>query len=401
MKLPALLLVVPGLVALVTSCASELPSNEDDHNEASMSALFEDAYHQTTEGKADDTGCSGVRVPDQRNFAKRVVLTFDDGPNPETTPKVLATLRRHHAPATFFINGMRVSNDASRALAREIAADPNMILANHSQHHNNLSKVTADNVEREFADTDALIRAAGEAPRFFRFPFGAANCAGAQVIRDHGQVTTGWHIDSADWCFAAGGGVCKPATFKYVPDNMRNDMTAYIMSQVRAGGGGILLMHDIHASSANALDGILTALETEGFTFARLDDKSMLPRLNGVASTPSKFIGDACVTNNDCTFTVGTQTGRCHAAGFCTVTCAGTCPDAAGKAPTFCIADGDRDAGICTSKAATQNNQCAALTGTGKKSEDRYLGMSPALPAEATVCAPLPVQLGGTPTVTR
>ncbi|MBP9087269.1 MAG: polysaccharide deacetylase family protein [Kofleriaceae bacterium] len=383
MKLPVLMLAVPGLFALVASCASE---TEDDHPDET--ALFEEAYVHTSERKADDTGCSGVRVPDQRNFSKRVVLTFDDGPNPETTPKVLATLRRHNAPATFFINGMRVSNDATRALAKEIAADPNMILANHSQRHTNLGKVSADTVKREFLGTDALIRDAGETPRFFRFPFGAANCAGAQVIRDHGQVTTGWHIDSADWCYAAGGGVCKPSTFKYVPDNMRNDMKAYIMSQVRASGGGILLMHDIHASSANALDGILTALEAEGFTFARLDDATVLPRLNGVASMPSKFIGDACVTNDDCKFTVGTETGRCHAAGFCTVTCAGSCPDSAGKAPTFCMADGGRDAGICASKAATQNNQCALLTRTTKKLEDRYLGTSAALPAEASVCAP-------------
>ncbi len=376
------------LVSLSVACGVEQPQ-DSIHDEAEESALFESAYGQTSEGKEDDSGCSGVRVPDQRNFGKRVVLTFDDGPNPATTPKVLETLRRHRAPATFFINGMRVTNDATRALAREIANDPNMILANHSQHHSNLGKATADVVEHEYSATDDIIRATGETPRFFRFPFGSANCSGAQLIRDHHQIITGWHIDSADWCFAAGGGTtCKPSTFKFVPDNMRNDMKGYILSQVRAQGGGILLMHDIHASSANALDGILTTLEAEGYTIARLDDGTVLPKLNGVAATPTKFIGDACTTDTDCKFTVAGQAGRCHAAGFCTASCAGTCPDASGKAPTFCIADGARDAGICVSKAATQNRDCAALSKTTKRVTDRYLGTSTLAPAQVAVCAP-------------
>src|SRR5688572_13921545 len=144
---------------------------------------------------------------------------------------------------------------------------------------------------------------------------------------------------------------------------MRNDMKAYVLSQVRSFNGGIVLFHDIHQSTADALDGILTALTAEGYTFVRLDDMAAFPKLHGTTPPPAKFVGDACATDADCAFTAGGKAGSCHPAGFCTIACAGSCPDLSGKAPTFCIGD-DRSAtpaGICASKPVAQNGQCALL----------------------------------------
>jgi len=169
-------------------------------------------------------------------------------------------------------------------------------------------------------------------------------------------------------------------------------MTDYVMSQVRSTNGGVLLFHDIHASTANALDDLLTTLEQAGYTFVRLDDTAVFPRLNGAAPVPvtTKFIGDACTTNAQCMFTAAGAAGRCHPAGFCTISCNGSCPDLAGKAPTFCIADNASTVagGICASKAASQNSQCTALTGTTKRFADRFIGTSTAVAAQAEVCAP-------------
>lgn len=81
-------------------------SASDDHDEtpgANDIAAWEDAYEQNEMGKADSSGCSGVVVPDKNGFAKRVALTFDDGPNPETTPQVLDILKQYGVKATFFI----------------------------------------------------------------------------------------------------------------------------------------------------------------------------------------------------------------------------------------------------------------------------------------------------------
>jgi peptidoglycan-N-acetylglucosamine deacetylase len=378
-------LLVAAFSITLLSCLDEHCDREDCHDDG---ALFEEAYEEgQEEGKADGTDCSGVRVPDRSGFAKRVALTFDDGPNPETTPQVMAILRRHGAPATFFSNGSRHGTSAARAIAAEIAADPLFILANHSHRHLNLAEQSAAIVASEIERTDALLREAGETPRYFRFPFGAATCRAKQAATARGYITTGWHIDSADWCYAAGGGYCRRSTFRYVPDEMRGDMTAYVLQQVRATNGGIVLFHDIHASTAAVLDGILTLLASEGFTFVRLDDTATFPKLHGIVPP---FIGDTCQSHADCSFMAGGEAGRCHGAGFCTIACAGACPDAAGKAPTFCIADpaSVTPAGLCVSKVAAQNQSCLALPGTIARTAPRFIGFSNAAPAMANVCAP-------------
>jgi peptidoglycan/xylan/chitin deacetylase (PgdA/CDA1 family) len=370
------------LLAVVLSGCTDEGDDED-------SFLFEAAYEESLiEPKDDGSDCSGVRVPDRPGFGKRVALTFDDGPNPATTPQILEVLRRHDAPATFFTNGSRYGAAGAKAIAAEIAADPLFILANHSQRHIDLGRQTISTVNAEIAATDALIRAAGEIPRYFRFPFGSATCAAKQAAQARGYLVTGWHVDSADWCYAAGNGVCKPQTFRYVPDAMRSDMRAYVLQQVRANSGGIVLFHDVHASTANALEGILTLLEDEGYTFVRLDDVAVFPKLHGMAPAPvtTRFIGDACETDATCGFTAGGQRSRCHAAKFCTVSCAGSCPDAIGKAPTFCIADGT--GGICASKPAPQNESCALLPLTAAATLPRFVGSSGAAAATANVCAP-------------
>jgi peptidoglycan/xylan/chitin deacetylase (PgdA/CDA1 family) len=385
----SLLFAAATIVSAVACTDSEghLHCDEDGENCADETSGFEQAYEESQqEGKADGTDCSGVRVPDRSGFGKRIALTFDDGPNPATTPRVIEVLKAHNAPAAFFINGSKLSVPGAKAIAKQIADDPNFLLANHSQGHLNLSEQTLTKAASEMDRTAAAITETGETMRWFRFPFGASTCGTMNLVKQRGWISAGWHIDSADWCYAVGNGVCKKSTFKYVPDDQRNDMQGYIMSQVSATNGGVLLFHDIHPNTANSLDRILTTLKAAGYTFVRLDDVSAFPRLNGV--TP-KFIGDQCTTNAQCAFTANGQQGRCSAAGFCTVSCSGSCPDASGKAPTFCIADAtSTNAGLCVSKSHALNNNCAALPNTARRDASRFLGTSNTAPARATVCAP-------------
>lgn len=387
-----LLLAAAAASTLVTGCTDTdgLHCDEDGENCVDETSAFEQAYEEGQQpGKADGTDCSGVRVPDRTGFGKRIALTFDDGPNPATTPRVIEVLKAHHAPATFFINGSKLSVPGATDIARRIAADPDFILGNHSQNHLNLAEQSLTKVASEMDRTAAGVTAAGETMKYFRFPFGSSTCATMNLVKERGWISTGWHIDSADWCYAAGGGTCKKSTFKYVPDDQRGDMLGYIMSQVASTNGGVILFHDIHPNTANNLDRVLTRLEQAGYTFVRLDDTSVFPRLNGQTAAPQKFIGDACTTNAQCAFTANGQQGRCSAAGFCTISCAGSCPDASGKAPTFCIADATTtNAGLCVSKADALNGSCAALPGTVRRDADRFIGTSSASPARANVCAP-------------
>jgi peptidoglycan/xylan/chitin deacetylase (PgdA/CDA1 family) len=379
----------------VAACAEDdghLHCDEDGENCVDETSGYERAYEEGLQpGKEDGTDCSGVRVPDRSGFNKRIALTFDDGPNPATTPRVIEVLKAHGAPATFFINGSKLSVPGATNLARQIAADPDFILANHSQNHTNLAEQTLSKAASEMDRTAASITTAGETMKWFRFPFGSSTCGTMSLVKQRGWLSAGWHIDSADWCYAVGNGVCKKSTFRYVPDDQRNDMLGYIMSQLSSTNGGVLLFHDIHPNTANSLDRILTTLEEAGYTFVRLDDTSAFPRLNGQTPSPQKFIGDACTTSAQCAFTANGQQGRCNAAGFCTITCQGSCPDAAGKAPTFCIADAgaaDAAVGLCVSKAHALNNSCASLPNTVRRDADRFLGTSTAVPARANVCAP-------------
>jgi len=372
----------------------------DDHDETPGStdiAAWEDAYEQNEMGKADSSGCSGVVVPDKSGFAKRVALTFDDGPNPETTPQVLDVLKQHGIKATFFINGKRVTNDAARAVLARIVNEGH-ILANHSQSHLNLKTVSSAKMQEEVTKTHDVILGAGVTPRYFRFPFGSANCGAIDFVEGLGYAVTGWHIDSADWCYAASSnGYCSASTFRYVPDGFRGDMVGYTMSQVKSKNGGILLFHDIHQNTASKIGEIIQKLVDGGFTFVNLDATAAFPLLNGATPAPTPFVGDACKANADCSFSDNGKTGSCHLftptggsaeVGFCTLACEGYCPDKYGKAPTFCTSLDGGTSGSCVSKVDPANGSCSKIPGTAAMTADRFIGSSAATPSTAQACLP-------------
>ena len=328
-----------------------------------------------------------MKVPDSSGFNGRVALTFDDGPNTSSTVQVLDTLKAYNIKATFFINGNRVKGSAERAILARML-DEGHILANHSHAHKNLRNLTISEVDQQVERTQSIIIEAGESRRFFRFPFGSAGCAAAQHLRDGGYTITGWHVDTADWCFASGtGGVghCATSTFRYVPDSYRNDMAGFTLSQVRKYNGGVVLFHDIHANTANNLDGIIRSMIDEGYTFTNIDDTDAFPRLNGL--TPP-FVGDACMDDAQCAFDDAASCATNESGGFCTLRCEGYCPDAAGKASTFCASLDGGATGSCVSKVSDLNENCALVPGTRPQEASRFVGQSGAPASTATVCIP-------------
>lgn len=391
----AILLSLVGLLS-VTGCAAQAGDNEESEEDATSG--FEEAYEQVELGKQDVGGCSGVVVPDTTGFNKHIALTFDDGPNPNTTPQVLDILRAHGIHATFFSNGVRVNSPATRAILRRILAEGH-ILGNHSQKHLNLKTLTGAPLRAQVDQTHQILLAAGATPEFFRFPFGSASCEGMSLVREYGYRVTGWHIDSADWCYAAspGGDYCSPRTFQYVDDRYRNDFVGGTLAQIRHKNGGIVLFHDIHQSTVNHLEAVISALETDGYSFVTVDDESVFPRLNGAVPARTAFIGDACTSTANCNYSYNGHPGVCHLAnaagatvtkGFCTLECEGTCPDLSGRAPTFCTSLDSGESGSCVSKSAAQNAQCDRLEGTSAQRVSRFVGSSSASAASATACIP-------------
>ncbi len=281
MRVRALLL--PLLATMVAGCAVETDSGHPDEEEASR--LFALAWEEGASALADSS-CSGIVVPDRGPFDKVVALTFDDGPNPQTTPVVLDTLRSRGVPATFFINGTRVSSDAAEQIVADVASDASLILGNHTWSHPRMTDLSPDEVASQIDDNTTILEDAGEPQRFFRFPYGAADCTLTAAARDRDYTVTGWHVNSADWCFSTPPvGVCPESEFEHVNDDLRDDMVGFVMRQVNSRGGGIILFHDIHAYTASQLGVIIDRLSAEGYTFTSLDDTAVFPALNTVGPT--------------------------------------------------------------------------------------------------------------------
>jgi len=385
------LAALPLLAACGSNDADAAPGSADpsqDEVDAWNAAAEENAA-----GKADNAACSGVVVPDRGGFNKHIALTFDDGPNLETTPKVLDILAKHHAKGLFFINGKNVRSDAHYELLKQMR-DAGHLLGNHSQNHLNLKTVDAATLKSEIEGTLYVLKKVDVQPGFFRFPFGAAGCTQTEKVRSYGYHVTGWHIDSADWCYAAakgGVGYCHPDTFKYVPDQYRNDIVGFSVYQAKSTGGGVILFHDIHAYTVSKLDEILTALEQAGFSFVGADDTTTFPLLNGAAPASSPWVGTPCQSSSACAFTAAGAAGACYTydgGGFCSLPCEGYCPDKSNAMRTFCVSLDGGASGQCVAKSGPENHDCADIPGTTPTTLDRFVGSSTASPSSASVCVP-------------
>jgi peptidoglycan/xylan/chitin deacetylase (PgdA/CDA1 family) len=130
--------------------------------------------------------------------AKRIALTFDDGPNPAVTPQLLDLLERHSASATFFLIGRFVRECPE--LAREISARGHL-LGNHTHTHPNLFLQSRAGIRDELARCqDAISEAMGSVPRWMRPPYGYRNPLLNREVR-HAEMlgVVMWSKICRDW----------------------------------------------------------------------------------------------------------------------------------------------------------------------------------------------------------
>jgi peptidoglycan/xylan/chitin deacetylase (PgdA/CDA1 family) len=127
---------------------------------------------------------------------REVALTFDDGPGP-FTPQVLAVLKRHRVPATFFVVG-RSLHDFGVTLPKELA--DGFVVGDHTEQHPLLTRLTLADQQREIAGQAVDIQSyEAPYPRLFRPPYGGFNADTLDLLQRNGMLMVLWSVDTHDY----------------------------------------------------------------------------------------------------------------------------------------------------------------------------------------------------------
>jgi peptidoglycan/xylan/chitin deacetylase (PgdA/CDA1 family) len=193
-----------------------------------------------------------------------IAMTFDDGPSPETTPRLLDILKQRNIKATFFMIGQNAERNP--AIVKRILAEGHEI-GNHSWTHPQLSKLPDDRVTEEINKTQNAIKdASGYAPVLMRPPYGAITARQKEWIeKQFGLSVIIWSVDPFDW---------------------KRPGASVIEQRILAGArpGAIVLSHDIHKQTVDAMPATLDALAAKGFKFVTV---SQLIAMNKPKSSPT------------------------------------------------------------------------------------------------------------------
>ncbi len=182
---------------------------------------------------------------------KQIALTFDDGPHPQFTPKLLAILEQQGVKATFFLVGEMAEKSPDLARAEAAAGHD---IGNHTYHHVNLTKIPSGQVATEVqACSDVLKAILGQPVDLFRPPGGDYNQQVAEVTEALGYTLTLWTDDPGDYA-SPGGKVIARRILQ------------------RASNGGIVLIHDGVQETIDVLPQVIKALRSQGYTFVTIHE---------------------------------------------------------------------------------------------------------------------------------
>ncbi|MFE3453326.1 polysaccharide deacetylase family protein [Nonomuraea sp. NPDC059194] len=191
---------------------------------------------------------------------KCVALTFDDGPG-DFTPWLLDELRKSGVKATFFVVGQMVAADRHHTLPRMLAEGHE--LGNHTWSHAELPSLADEGIVRELGRTQELVRKiTGVRMQMMRPPYGSTDRRVAEESRRLGMAQILWSVDTHDW----------------------RDRVAKVVAKraCRATRGSIVLMHDIHRTTVEAVPEVISALAGKGYRFVTISE------LYGKPPTPGR-----------------------------------------------------------------------------------------------------------------
>jgi len=182
---------------------------------------------------------------------KLIALTFDDGPNAITTPKILSILKKYEIKAVFFCTGKQLENNLS--LAQRIV-DEGHIIGNHTFNHSRFFPFySVKKMSLEIEKCGKIIEKINQknTEKFFRPPFGVTNPNLRKALKNKGYRVIGWNIRSLDTVISS-------------PNRLLN----YVMNKITPGS--IILFHDTKPQTVDILEKLIISSKEKGYDFSTL-----------------------------------------------------------------------------------------------------------------------------------
>ena len=180
-----------------------------------------------------------------------IALSFDDGPNDVTTPKVLDILEEFQVPASFFVIGQNINDETAKQMTRAISLGCE--IQNHSFTHGFMTKMSKEQVEEEIRKTDEIIeKYTGTRPWMFRPPFIDVNPAMHEAI---GHTF-----------------ICGVGCFDWEPQRSAQERYDILIASLK--DGDIVLLHDMtgNDNTVEALRMLIPEMKKQGYTFVTVSD---------------------------------------------------------------------------------------------------------------------------------
>jgi peptidoglycan/xylan/chitin deacetylase (PgdA/CDA1 family) len=182
---------------------------------------------------------------------KEIAITFDDGPHPEITRKLIKLLDLHNVTATFFCTG--INADTHSDIISKMFSN-NHIVGNHSFAHSNFFDLMSPaRMLKEITDTNEVIKLIiGKTPLLFRPPYGVTNPMLGKAIKNTAMVSIGWSLRSLDTI------------------NDSEKVLTKLKDKTKAGD--IVLFHDTNPNILTIIEGYLTWLQQNNYKIVSLTD---------------------------------------------------------------------------------------------------------------------------------
>ena len=195
-------------------------------------------------------GARSLSVSSPEDYADRkmVALTFDDGPHPVYTERLLDGLKKRNVKATFFLIGK--SADKYPELVKRMAEEGHLI-GNHTMDHVQLNHKTYEEAIEQIRQSNQIIsQITGQTPQYIRPPFGEWS---KELQEEVDMTAVLWDVDPVDW-------------------KVKN--TEIVVKRIlkNARDGDIILLHDVYGTSVDAALEIVDQMQAEGYEFVTVDE---------------------------------------------------------------------------------------------------------------------------------